>query len=644
MAKATNPINCSIVCTEVRRSGHLISRFFAPLILLFAATISAFPEGPPEIIAFLNQTIHWYQLLTTQQQLVNEPSDMLFLNDNRQIADQVSRLSFEYARARAQALGNGPKQAQPERAAPNVSQYKTLADAALKNDQKIKETQQEIESMKQQLGTASLQKRRLLEPTIAETESELGLLLARRSSIQNMLDFVSGTAGGARQAGFQAQIEEMARALPSSATETGKQAADAGSNSLTGSNTASALAANAGDRKDGPNGIFALTEELIALKHKLTLLDNAIEMTDSLVASAQALRAPLVSIVRDLIKRGDELMSQPDSQDPIVLAQQRKELDGLTAQFKQVSAAMLPLGKQAILLDIYKRNSSNWRVVVNTQYKSALKSLLIRLAILMAALGLVLVIAHLWRNVTFRYIQDHRRRHQFLVLRRIIVWVVIITMVVVASVSGLGGISTFAGLLTAGVAVALQNVILAIAGYFFLIGKHGIRVGDRIQVSGVTGNVVDIGLIRMHLMELARGPGAQPTGRIVAFSNAVVFRTHAGLYKQVPGTHLLWHEVTIYLPPDSDYRQLEEKMLQAVNKIFGDYREKLEEQLHKMEHTLKHVSIQSLQPESRIRLTRKGLRVCIRYPVDMHHAREMDDRVTREVLAVTEKEPVREIG
>src|SRR5205807_2922531 len=180
---------------------------------------------------------------------------------------------------------------------------------------------QEIESMKQQLGTASLQKRRLLEPTIAETESELGLLLARRSSIQNMLDFVSGTAGGARQAGFQAQIEEMARALPSSATETGKQAADAGSNSLTGSNTASALAANAGDRKDGPNGIFALTEELIALKHKLTLLDNAIEMTDSLVASAQALRASLVSIVRDLIKRGDELMSQPDSQDPIVLAQ-----------------------------------------------------------------------------------------------------------------------------------------------------------------------------------------------------------------------------------------------------------------------------------------------------------------------------------
>ncbi|HXB22119.1 MAG TPA: mechanosensitive ion channel domain-containing protein [Candidatus Solibacter sp.] len=635
MAKAINPITRS---TDHPITRFFISRFF-PLIILLVLAVNVFSEGPQDIIAFLNQTIHWHQLLTNQQQLVNEPSDVLFLNDNRQIADQVSRLSFDFARERAQSLGKESNQTQQDQAASNLPQYKALAESAAKTDQKIKEIQREIESMKQQLANANGQKRHLLKSTLGETESELALLLARRASIQSILDFVSGTAGGAKQPGLQAQIEEMARALPASATETGKQTAE--SSSLTSSNTASVVAANAGDRKDGPNGIFALAEELIALKRKLTLLDNAIQMTDSLVASGQALRAPLMPSIRELMRRGDELMNQPDSQDPIVLAQQQKELDGLTAQFKQLSAAMLPLGKQAILLDLYKKNSSNWRVVVSTQYKAALKSLLIRLAILIVTLCLVLVIAHLWRNVTFRYIQDPRRRHQFLVLRRIIVWAVIIIIVVVASVSGLGGMSTFAGLLTAGVAVALQNVILAVVGYFFLIGKHGIRVGDRIQVSGVIGNVVDIGLIRMHLMELARGPGAQPTGRIVAFSNAVVFRTHAGLYKQVPGSHLLWHEVTIYLPPDSDYRQTEEKMLQAVNKVFADYQEKLAAQLHKMEDTLKHVSVQSLHPESRIRLTGKGLRVTVRYPVDMQHAREMDDRITREVLAATEKEPAR---
>ena len=269
------------------------------------------------------------------------------------------------------------------------------------------------------------------------------------------------------------------------------------------------------------------------------------------------------------------------------------------------------------------------------QHQAILKSLLLRLAFLAVAVGLVLGISHLWKRVTFRYIRDVRRRHHFLLLRRIIVSVVIGILVVVASVNGLGGISTFAGLLTAGVAVALQNVILAIVGYFFLIGKHGVRVGDRIQVSGVVGNVVDIGLIRMHLMELGRGPGAQPTGRIAAFSNAVVFRTHAGLYKQVPGTHFVWHEVTRNLPPGSDYRPIEEKMLQAVNKVFADYQERLETQLRRMEHVLKTMPIPALHPESRVRLTKHGVSITIRYPVDMHHAREMDDRINREVLAET---------
>ena len=512
-----------------RSAGPLIFGFFLLMVLLIASAVSVFSQSSQDVISFLNQTIVWYQQLTGQQQLVREPSDLLFLNDNRQIADQVSRLSFDFARARAQVLGapDAGAEAQQDEGSPNLDQYNNLAEMARKSDQKIKDTQQEIETMRRQLPATRGPKRTLLEATITETESELALLQARRSSIQNMIEFVSGAASGSRQAGFQAKIEELARALPASATESGKQT-PAELNSLPNGNSASA--ALAAGQRESSSGIFALADELVTLKRKLDLLDKAIELTDSLLASSKALRDPLVAKVRELVRRGDELMNEPDSQDPVVLAQQRKELDGLTAQFKQLSAAMLPLGKQAILLDLYKRNSSHWRNVVNMQHTAALKGLLIRLAVLAIAVGLVLGISHLWRKVTFRYIHDVRRRHQFLLLRRIMVAVVISIMVAVASVNGLGGIGTFAGLLSAGVAVALQNVILAIVGYFFLVGKHGVRVGDRVQVSGVVGNIVDIGLIRMHLMELGIGPGAQPTGRIVVFSNAVVSRTHVGLY------------------------------------------------------------------------------------------------------------------
>jgi hypothetical protein len=66
------------------------------------------PTGPgaEEIITFLNQTIVWSRQLSTQQQLVTEPSDALFLNDSRQLADQIVKLSFDFARARAQALAS----------------------------------------------------------------------------------------------------------------------------------------------------------------------------------------------------------------------------------------------------------------------------------------------------------------------------------------------------------------------------------------------------------------------------------------------------------------------------------------------------------------------------------------------------------
>ncbi len=86
--------------------------------------------------------------------------------------------------------------------------------------------------------------------------------------------------------------------------------------------------------------------------------------------------------------------------------------------------------------------------------------------------------------------------------------------------SELGSIATFAGLITAGIAVALQSFILSVVGYFFLIGKYGIRVGDRVQVAGVTGEVVDIGLVRFHMIELISSGQKTASGRVVTLSNS----------------------------------------------------------------------------------------------------------------------------
>lgn len=608
--------------------------------LIWSADDTA-PSEPQSIIDFLNQTIVWYRQSAAQQQLATQPSDVIFLNDNRQLADQIVQLAFDFARARAQTLaqtlaGNSPAPKNASEDQSGSSRQQSLLRIISRVDQQRRQTQAEIESFKRQLETATGRKRQTLESTIAETQSELDLMEARRETLQNMLQFATGAGAGAVGPGtLLAQVEELARAVPA-ASERGKSSPGEG---VAANRPAASQVSIPFNPKAEPSGILGLMSEIFALRRKLESLDKAARAADALEASSKAMRAPLSAELKDLVKRGDDVINQPDSQDPAVLAQQKQEMDGLTARFKQLSASVLPLGKQGILIDVYRRSLANWRAAVAAQYTGEWKSLGWRLGVLVVILGVVFFFSELWRRATFRYVQDARRRYQFLLLRRILLWFLIAVIITVTFASELGSLATFAGLLTAGVAVALQNVILSVAGYFFLIGKYGVKVGDRVQVAGVTGDVIDIGLVRLHLMEVGGGGfSARPTGRIVVFSNAVVFQANAGLFKQVPGTKFVWHEITLTLPPESDYHRVEDRMMSAVKSVFADYRERMDSEHRKMERMLTGVPVHSLDPESRLRLTPTGVDVVIRYPVELDQAAEIDDRIARQVLAATDRE------
>ncbi len=490
----------------------------------------------------------------------------------------------------------------------------------------MKARQAEIDSFKHQLETATGKKRQSLESSVAEVQSELDLAAARRDTLQTMLQFAGG-AGGASAGSLLAQVEELARTVP--AANAKPAATETAANRTTPVTIPTTVTAE-------PSGIFGLISQIFGSRRKMQSISDAIKSTDALAQASKAMRAPLVAEMKDLIHEGDQLVNQPDSQDPTALEQQKKQIDSLTAAFKKLSASVVPLAKQSILLDLYQHNLANWRGAVAAQYTAELKTLAWRLGGLVAMLGIVFFLAELWRRATFRYIQDVRRRYQFLLLRRIVLWFLIVVIITVTFASELGSLATFAGLLTAGVAVALQNVILSVAGYFFLIGKYGVRVGDRVQIAGVTGDVIDIGLVRIHLMEL--GEGAKPTGRAVVFSNAVVFQANAGMFKPVPGTKFVWHEITLTLPPDSNYRRVEERMLTAVKAVFVDYKDRMQSEHARMQNTLTGYSVHDLDPESRLKLTPTGVDVVIRYPVELDQASEIDDRIARKVIDASDHE------
>jgi len=113
-----------------------------------------------------------------------------------------------------------------------------------------------------------------------------------------------------------------------------------------------------------------------------------------------------------------------------------------------------------------------------------------------------------------------------LTARTIVITTAIALVLVFHFASELTALVTALGFAAAGIAFALQNVILALAGYFAMLSPNGIRIGDRVSLQGpfgyVTGEVDEIGFVRIRLRELAGDP-PKPTGRIVVFPNSVVF-------------------------------------------------------------------------------------------------------------------------
>jgi small-conductance mechanosensitive channel len=232
-------------------------------------------------------------------------------------------------------------------------------------------------------------------------------------------------------------------------------------------------------------------------------------------------------------------------------------------------------------------------------------------------------------------VHDARRRSRLLLLRKIVFWTLVVVIAASTFATELGSLATFAGLITAGLAVAMQSVLVSVVGYFFLIGKYGIRVGDRVQVGNVTGEVIDLGLVRLHLMELSGNGPMSPTGRVVAFANSIIFQASGGLFKQIPGVNLAWHEITLGLPAGADYAALKDRLLEAATSVTKDYHDEILRQTQAIQKTASsHAALGEVQPQVQLKFSAAGVDAVVRYPVQLQHAAEIDERMSRELLAV----------
>jgi small-conductance mechanosensitive channel len=192
------------------------------------------------------------------------------------------------------------------------------------------------------------------------------------------------------------------------------------------------------------------------------------------------------------------------------------------------------------------------------------------------------------------------------------------------------------GILGAGVAFASQEVIGSFAGYLNIVSGSIYRIGDRVHIGNVVGDVMDISILRTTVMEIGEWVKAdQYTGRIVTVANRAVFADPVYNYTQHWG--YLWDEITIPITYASDWRHAAEIMLEHGQTYTGELQADAEARLTRM---IDRYPLQRTQVEPTIYMTMTDnwIEITLRYIVDARERRKIKGQLHRELLQRFEAE------
>ena len=501
-----------------------------------------------DIRAHLNTILRFYRTAVLPIQKVGEPSDVLYAEQLQTEATQIAQLAFQAAKNEAALLkrvsGGGSERGAsdaPGNQSPGAESGQTQAERI---NAVRAQAQQQLATLQAQRSTLAAQiakARGTQRATLQQKQEQVEGGLELQQAMVEALGRINTFSVAQTQTGLAGDIDRLQKSAPELLSKPVKTPAPPVLESVSSANDA---------------GVSTQASLLFQLLGTVHTLDQQIKAVDELSKQATDLRTPFVKVLRATIQQGQALSQQSidlqatpttNAQD---LANTRKQFDGLTSTFQVLASATLPLSQESVLLDNARATLTTWRSTVDAEDKEILRSLLIRVAFIAAALILLAIANRALNQAAVKYVSDLRRRRQLLLLRRIAIGFLTGLVLIFGFVTQFSSLATFAGFISAGIAVGLQSILLSVAAYFFIVGRYGIRVGDRVTVAGVTGEVIEVGLVRFYMMELVgTGTELHSTGRVAVFANSILFQTGTPIYKQMPGTEYAWHELIAKLSP-----------------------------------------------------------------------------------------------
>ena len=256
--------------------------------------------------------------------------------------------------------------------------------------------------------------------------------------------------------------------------------------------------------------------------------------------------------------------------------------------------------------------------------------------IVTAVLGIifVIVIVRIIQRSIGRYIKETGTRYR---ARKFIGFMgYVLAVVVLATVFSdkLGGLTVALGVAGAGIAFALQEVIASVAGWFAISFAHFYKTGDRVQLGGIKGDVIDIGVLRTTLMETGQWVnGDLYNGRVVRIANSFVFKEPVFNYSgDFP---FLWDEITVPVRYGSDTKLARQLLQQVTKKTVGEYAQSVKDAWEKL---VERYLIEDARVEPMITIVadENWITFTIRYVVDFKKRRGVKDVLFTRILEAFE--------
>ncbi len=534
------------------------------------------------------------QTARTLAKLASGPDERKFADRAAELADNEVDLAFHDALRDA---ANHP--------VPRTPQNRELYEHASQSEIQVKADQDLVDQLKKQLAAASGARQESVQEKLDVAQAQLELDQDEAGDAKEDLIRSGADPGSLIQRQFdQHQAAEHASdEKPSSAANNPEVNYQAGS-------------------------LWAQFAAWRALRSRTLPLqqarDEANQMASALVAQHAALDKQVKAAKakqRQNPPAINQSSSQPGSGSDVASSVSTDEHQPNSAPPPNVVTALHRLSDdQKNLADLDKRvqdekelaNSyAGWIAVIHSHQRAALHGMM-QSALLII---LILLMVYLADRAIDRYLAEmgaeRTRLHTLRAVIRFAVQAVGLLLILLVILGAPQQTTTFLGLAGAGLTVAMKDFIVAFFGWFVLMGKNGLRVGDWVEINGVAGEVVEINLLRTVLLETGNWTDTgHPTGRKVAFVNSYAIEGH--FFNFTTSGQWMWDELQITVPPNQDPYPLVDAIQKAVAKETEKTASAAEEEWKNAASNYK-VSSVSAAPTVNLRPTAAGVEIHVRY-------------------------------